>query len=98
MTHPLILEARAELEAATEPQKAPNMQAYMKSAMTYRGVSAPEQKAIWRRVFAEHALSSRRQWREVALTLWRDAAFREERYAAIALTALKGYAPYRTMA
>ena len=97
MTHPLILEVRNALEEAADPQKAPKMQAYMKSAMPYRGVSAPEQKAIWRRIFAEHPLSSREQWQEVALTLWRDAAFREERYAAIALTALEGYAPYRTM-
>jgi 3-methyladenine DNA glycosylase AlkD len=97
MTHPLILEVRNALEQAADPQKAPKMQAYMKSAMPYRGVSAPEQKAIWKRIFAEHPLSSREQWQEVALTLWRDAAFREERYAAVALTALEGYAPYRTM-
>src|SRR5688572_26974127 len=98
MTHPLILEVRGALESAADPQKAQKMQAYMKSAMPYRGVSAPEQKAIWRRAFAAHPLSSRGQWQEVALSLWRDAAFREERYAAIALTALKAYAPYRTMA
>jgi 3-methyladenine DNA glycosylase AlkD len=97
MTHPLILEVRSALEQAADPQKAPKMQAYMKSAMPYRGVSAPEQKAIWKEIFAEHPLSSREQWQGVALTLWRDAAFREERYAAVALTALEGYAPYRTM-
>ena len=98
MTHPLILEVRHALENAADPQKAPRMQAYMKSAMPYRGVSAPEQKAIWKRIFAAYPLSSREEWRAVALTLWRDAAFREERYAAVALTALKRYAPYRTMA
>src|SRR5688572_27840867 len=98
MTHSLILEVRGALESAADPQKAPKMQAYMKSAMPYRGVSAPEQKAIWRRTFAAHPLPSREQWQEVALSLWRDAAFREERYAAIALTALRKYAPYRTMA
>jgi 3-methyladenine DNA glycosylase AlkD len=32
------------------------------------------------------------------LALWRHAAFREERYAAIALTDLGRYAPYRTFA
>jgi 3-methyladenine DNA glycosylase AlkD len=98
MTHPLILEVRDALEEAADPQKAPQMQAYMKSAMPYRGVSGPEQKVIWTMVFTAHPLSSRAEWQQVALTLWRDAAFREERYAAIALTALKGYAPYRTMA
>jgi 3-methyladenine DNA glycosylase AlkD len=98
MTHPLILEIRAALKKAADPIKAPQMQAYMKSSMPYRGVSAPEQKAIWRRVFPAHSLSSRHEWQLVALTLWRDASFREERYAAIALTGLRAYAPYRKMA
>jgi 3-methyladenine DNA glycosylase AlkD len=98
MTHPLVLEVRAALERAADPLKAPNMQAYMKSAMPYRGVSGPEQKVIWRRVFAAHALSSRAEWQEVALHLWRGATFREERYAAIALTDLRAYAAHRTIA
>jgi 3-methyladenine DNA glycosylase AlkD len=98
MTHPLVLEVRAALEKAADPMKAPKMQAYMKSAMPYRGVSGPEQKAIWRRLFPAHALSSRAEWEEVALTMWRGATFREERYAAIALTDLRTYAAHRTMA
>ena len=98
MTHPLIVEVRAALEKAADPLKAPKMQAYMKSTMPYRGVSSPEQKAIWKAVFAAHILSSRDQWQRVALALWREASFREERYAAIALTGLRQYAPYRTMA
>ena len=98
MTHPLVVEVRAALEKAADPAKAPKMQAYMKSTMPYRGVSAPEQKAIWRQVFPSHSLSSRDQWQRVALALWRDAEFREERYAAVALTGLHSYASYRTMA
>ena len=97
MTHPLILEVRAALEAAADPVKAPKMQAYMKSAMLYRGVSSPEQKAIWKAVFLAHPLSSRHEWQKVALTLWREATFREERYAAIALTGLRQHASHRTM-
>ncbi len=98
MTHPLVAEVRAALEKAADPAKAPKMQAYMKSTMPYRGVSSPEQKAIWKQVFSSHLLSSRDQWQRVALALWRDAAFREERYAAVALTGLRNYASYRTMA
>jgi 3-methyladenine DNA glycosylase AlkD len=98
MTHPLVVEVRAALEKAADPVKAPQMQAYMKSTMPYRGVSAPEQKAIWRRIFPAHSLSSRDEWQRAALTLWRDAVFREERYAAVALTGLRGFASYRTMA
>lgn len=98
MTHPLVVEVRAALEKAADPVKAPQMQAYMKSTMPYRGVSAPEQKVIWRQIFPAYALSSKKEWERVALTLWRDATFREERYAAVAWTGLRGFAAYRTMA
>jgi 3-methyladenine DNA glycosylase AlkD len=98
MTHPLVLEVRAALAEAANPAKAPKMQAYMKSAMPYYGVSAPEQKAIWKRILRANTLPSQREWQRAALALWRGAAFREERYAAMALTDLRTYAAYRTMA
>jgi 3-methyladenine DNA glycosylase AlkD len=98
MTHPLIAEVRAALKKAADPIKAPKMQAYMKSTMPYRGVSSPEQKAIWKDVFATYSLSSSEEWQQVALTLWREATFREERYGAIALTGLRRYSAHRTMA
>src|SRR5262245_26485721 len=97
MTHPLIAEVRDSLKKVADPLKAPQMQAYMKSTMPYRGVSSPEQKAIWKAVFTAHPLESSDDWQRVALTLWREAAFREERYGAIALTGLRQYASYRTM-
>jgi 3-methyladenine DNA glycosylase AlkD len=97
MTHPLALEVRAALERAANPVKALQMQAYMKSAMPYYGVSSAEQKAIWKQLFPLHELSSSREWQRAALTLWRGATFREERYAAIGLTDLRVYARFRTM-
>jgi 3-methyladenine DNA glycosylase AlkD len=97
MTHALIVEVRAALEKAADPVKAPKMQAYMKSTMPYRGVSSPEQKAIWKAVFLAHPLSSSHEWQKVALALWREATFREERYGAIALTGLRQYSSHRTM-
>jgi 3-methyladenine DNA glycosylase AlkD len=96
MTHPLIREVRAALKKAANPEKAPQMQAYMKSAMPCRGVTGPMQKRLWRQIFPAHPLATAREWRDVALSLWRDAAFREERYAAIALTDVPRYRPYRT--
>jgi 3-methyladenine DNA glycosylase AlkD len=98
MTHPLVTAVRDGLKAAADPVKAPQMQAYMKSAMPYRGVPGPAQKALWRQVFRAHPLTSEAQWKKVALELWRRAEYREERYAAVALTDQKVYAPYRTMA
>src|SRR5690242_3963433 len=97
MTHRLVTEVRAALRRAADPVKAPQMQAYMKSLMPYRGVSAPEQKALWRKLFGEYPIMPEEEWKRVALDLWRAASYREERYAAIALTGLKVYLPYRTI-
>lgn len=96
MTHPLVRAVRAVLKKAADAKKAPQMQAYMKSAMRFRGVSSPVQKRLWREIFPAYPLASATAWRQVALSLWREAAFREERYAAIALTDLPQYRAYRT--
>jgi 3-methyladenine DNA glycosylase AlkD len=98
MTHPLVSAVRAGLEKAADPVKAPQMQAYMKSDMPYRGVSSALQKALWRQFFRAHRLDSADEWRQVVLELWRGASYREERYAAIGLSDVKAYAAYRTMA
>jgi 3-methyladenine DNA glycosylase AlkD len=78
---------RSALAASADPERAPRMQAYMKSEMPYRGVASPAMRVITRRIFADHPLSSCEQWRATVLELWREARFREERYAAIALVA-----------
>jgi 3-methyladenine DNA glycosylase AlkD len=93
----LIAAVRRELRASADPTKAPAMQAYMKSAMPYYGVNSPEQKAIWRRVFDAHVLGDEAAWQATVLALWRTARFREERYAAIALTGHRAYAAYQTL-
>ncbi|MBB5987571.1 DNA alkylation repair protein [Sphingobium lignivorans] len=80
---------RAELGAVAEPARAPAMQAYMKSAMPYLGVSAVPLRAACKRLFADLAYGSREEWQSDVLTLWRGAAFREERYAAIALSGIR---------
>jgi len=87
---------RSGLAAAANPERAPGMQAYMKSEMPYRGVSAPEMRAIAKRVIAEHPLSSCDEWRAAILELWRGAQFREERYAAMELIAHRGHRDCRT--
>jgi 3-methyladenine DNA glycosylase AlkD len=98
MTHPLVAEVRAALAQAGDAARAPQMQAYMKSAMPFRGVGAPEQRRLWRDLFPRHPVASAAEWRSAALQLWRAAAYREERYAAIALTDLRRYASWRTPA
>jgi 3-methyladenine DNA glycosylase AlkD len=78
-----------ELASRGDADKARAMQAYMKSTMPYRGISLPELRAVCKQVFAEHPLTSCEQWQEAVLQVWRNAAFREERYAAIELLLLK---------
>ncbi|ONH32129.1 DNA alkylation repair protein [Pseudofrankia asymbiotica] len=87
----LVDAARAALAAAADPAKAPAMRAYMKSSMPCLGVPKPPRELALRPVFAAHRLETETEWRAAALRLWREAGFREERYAAIALT---GYRPY----
>ena len=96
MTHPLVVTVREGLAKAADPAKAPQMQAYMKSAMPYRGVSSPELKSLCRDAFKAHPLDSFEEWQRVALELWRPATHREERYAAVMLTDARGYKAYRT--
>ncbi|MGH2505392.1 MAG: DNA alkylation repair protein, partial [Ktedonobacterales bacterium] len=81
----LVASLRAELARAADLAKAEPMRAYMKSRMPYLGVPVPAVRRITRRVAAERPLASFDDWRAAILTLWRDAAHREERYAAVEL-------------
>ena len=87
---------RSALAAAADPDRAPGMQAYMKSEMPYRGIAAPDMRAISKRVFADHPLASCDEWQAAVLELWRGAGFREERYAAIELLADRRHRDCRT--
>jgi len=73
------------------------MQAYMKSAMPYLGIQTPDLRAICRRLFQAHPIESASAWRETCLQIWREAQFREERYAAIGLTGFRFYRPFQTL-
>jgi 3-methyladenine DNA glycosylase AlkD len=98
MTHPLVQTIRRDLELAADPVRAPQMQAYMKSAMPYRGVSSPVIRRLCREAFTAHPLATVGQWRRIVLELWRRAAFREERYAAVLLTESPRYREFLTFA
>jgi len=72
------------------------MQAYMKSQMPYRGVPAPLQRSIFRPIFDADRLDQQ-GWRNAVLRLWREARYREERYAAIELTGHRYYAEFQNL-
>jgi len=77
---------RHALHEVADPQRAPAMQSYMKSAMPYLGVPSPEMRRVARGLFATYLLPSAEEWRQDVLALWRGAQFREERYVALELT------------
>jgi 3-methyladenine DNA glycosylase AlkD len=71
------------------------MQAYMKSALPFRGVTSVPLRALTREVIAAHPLPDRAAWRTAVLELWDDAAYREERYAALAVAGHRLYRAHR---
>ena len=84
-------EVIAALAEAADPARAPQQQAYMKSAMPYFGSAcrtaggspAPRPGA---------PLPDAGAWEAAVLDLWRKAARREERYAAVELLVYPRYA------
>src|SRR5450631_2737818 len=77
----LVDAVRRELERGGDPARAKSQQAYMKSPMPFRGISAPELKATLRPLLADPAylLTFRDQWEAAIRGLWDGAQFREER-------------------
>lgn len=93
----LLLDLRRELKRVAVAANAPAMQAYMKSDMPYRGVSAAALRAACRKVFAAHPIASAEAWRRDALAVWDGATHREERYAAIEWTGDRRARAFQTL-
>lgn len=79
----LVAAVRDGLAALADPVRASSMQAYMKSAMPYRGVPTPARRRLVRAVLAERMPSDRMTWEATVRDLWDRAAYREERYVAV---------------
>jgi 3-methyladenine DNA glycosylase AlkD len=73
------------------------MQAYMKSAMPYLGIQAPQLQALCKTLFKAHPMESASVWQDTCLRIWRQAQFREERYSAIGLTGMRAYRSFQTL-
>jgi 3-methyladenine DNA glycosylase AlkD len=92
MEEALVDAVRSALAAVADPAKAEPMRAYVKSTMPMLGVSQPERAAALRPLLAEHRLPDPARWRAAVVALWREATYREERYAALAVAR---HRPYR---
>jgi 3-methyladenine DNA glycosylase AlkD len=85
-----------ELERAGDPGRAAGQQAYMKSAMPFRGITSPTLRSALRPLLADPAylLTERDEWEATVRALWDGARFREERYAALAICGHRLYKPW----
>jgi 3-methyladenine DNA glycosylase AlkD len=85
-----------QLEKAGDPGRAVGQQAYMKSAMPFRGITAPALRSILKPMLADPAylLNERDEWEATVRGLWDGARFREERYAALAICGHRLYQPW----
>ncbi len=97
MNAQLIDEVRQALADHGDSMKAQGMQAYMKSEMPYRGVQTPLRRKLVRAIVRAHPFGNREVWRETVLELWRAAAYREERYAALEVAGAPRYRAYRDL-
>jgi 3-methyladenine DNA glycosylase AlkD len=81
----LIGAVRAALRGSAQPALAGPMQAYMKSAIPCLGVRVPAVRALTRAEAKLRPFTATADLIDTVLGLWREAEYREERYAAIAL-------------
>jgi 3-methyladenine DNA glycosylase AlkD len=81
----LVQAVKASLGAAANPAQAAPMQAYMKSAMPFVGVAAPQRRQVVAACAKAHPCSDAQTLADTVLALWRIARHREHRYAALDL-------------
>ncbi|MBK8251829.1 MAG: DNA alkylation repair protein [Polyangiaceae bacterium] len=91
----LQIELRKRFTEMADAERAKGQQAYMKSAMPYYGIQSAPMKAVCKELFAKWQFETSEDWQSAALTLWREAQYREERYAAIELVGYKTYKKYQ---
>jgi 3-methyladenine DNA glycosylase AlkD len=97
VTPQLVATIRAALADAGDPGRAAAQQAYMKSAMPYRGITSPQLATLLRPILSDPdlRLHTRQSWEAAVRELWDGATHREERYAATALTGHRAYRPWQ---
>jgi 3-methyladenine DNA glycosylase AlkD len=95
--HPIPALIRADLAKAAQPSRAAGMRAYLKSEMPCLGLTSAVLRRIVKERTAEYTVRTIAEWQRVALTLWREAEFREERHAAIEFIRLRSFRSYRVI-
>jgi 3-methyladenine DNA glycosylase AlkD len=89
VNHPsLIPTLRAAFTEHADPASAGPMQAYMKSALPFHGIAAPLRRRLTAEAVRAHPCADTAALARTMRTLWDEARFREERYAAVELPRL----------
>jgi 3-methyladenine DNA glycosylase AlkD len=96
--HELVAAIRDGLAELADPVRAEATRAYMKSVMPYRGLTTAARRGLVRAAQAATPPAEAGAWLASILALWREAAYREERYAAIDLLIDRRAAAWRTPA
>jgi 3-methyladenine DNA glycosylase AlkD len=96
--HELVAAIRDGLAELADPVRAEATRAYMKSVMPYRGLITAARRGLVRAAQAATPPLDAGAWLATILALWREAAYREERYAAIDLLIDRQAAAWRTPA
>lgn len=95
----LLASVTAALRDFAEPARAPVMQAYMKSAMPYLGVTAPRVSLAYRQLFATtYPFATAAAFDTGVRALWDAATYREQRYVALRLTGDRRARAFQTVA
>jgi 3-methyladenine DNA glycosylase AlkD len=76
---------RAAFASHADAAQAGPMQAYMKSALPFHGIAAPQRRRLMADAVAAHPCRSTRELSQTMAALWREATHREQRYAAMEL-------------
>lgn len=93
----LIEAIRSALAAAGDAERAVGQQRYMKSTMPYRGLTSPALRATLRPILSDpaYSLGDHGAWEATVRALWDEAAYREERYAALTLAGHRRFRAFR---
>ena len=87
----LIRAVHDELWLVREPGRAAGQQRYMKSSMPFMGVRVPVMRKTAQAVFDRFPPTEAGEWRATILGLWREATYREQRYAAVELAVYRPF-------
>lgn len=95
---PLIDTLRAAFVAHADAAKAGPMQAYMKSALPFYGIHTPLRRTLTTAAIKAQPAPDAATLAATMRKLWREAAFREERYAAMEMARVGPHKAWLDMA